>query len=139
MKLFLDMSYFVKSACFFIVFSLFGLGSCNRTVVVEGFPESFGGIGLELHIKHGVPTVVRTLANSPASFAGVLINDRILAVDQIPTKDRSLGDVVMQLRGEPDTQVVLLVERDGGQLTIAVRRTAMEKTEQSQQDYAPTP
>ena len=105
-------------------------------MVVEGFPESFGGIGLELHLDHDVPTVVRAMASSPASFAGVMIGDRILAVDQIPTKGRSLGDVVMQLRGEPDTQVVLFVERDSEPMTIVVRRTAMEKIKQSQ-DYVP--
>ncbi|HET6344314.1 MAG TPA: PDZ domain-containing protein [Myxococcota bacterium] len=95
---------------------------------MAGFPEAFVGVGVELRIEAGVPVVVRTLPGGPCAVAGLQAGDRLLAVGDEPTEGASLGDVVMRLRGAPDTQVLLGVQRGGARFSLLVRRQPMRKT-----------
>ena len=75
-------------------------------------------IRLEVHADdkqsfHGDEADFMELVGNVLDNAGVKKDDRLLAVDGVSTKDMSLGDVVMRLRGRPDTQVSLDVERGG--------------------------
>jgi predicted metalloprotease with PDZ domain len=108
--------------------------SCGKAEVVQGFPDTFVGVGLELRIEEGAPVVVKALPGGPAAVAGVLTGDRILAIDGESTAGKSLGDVVVRLRGEPETQVQLTMQRAKKRVLVVVRRRAMQK---SGAEYAP--
>ncbi len=110
------------------------LASCGKTEVVQSFPDSFVGVGVELKEEGGAVKVVRTLPGGPAALAGMLPGDKVLAVDGASTSDMSLGDVVMRLRGEPETQVQLTVLRQAERITVVVRRRGMQKAGEG---YAP--
>jgi len=106
------------------------LPACSHSEVVEGFPDNFVGVGVELQIVRGRPTVVRTLKGGPAAIAGAKKGDRIMAVDEVSTEDMSLGNVVMLLRGMPETQVTLAIDRRGVRVILVLRRQKMRKVNQ---------
>ncbi len=101
--------------------------ACADTQVVESFPEQFAGVGLELKIQGGWPEVVAPLAGGSAAAAGVKKGDRIVAIDGASTEGLSLGDVVVRLRGKPESQVTLTLLRDKKQMLVVVRRQVMKK------------
>ena len=110
--------------------------ACKHKEVVAAFPESFVGVGLQLKIESATPVVERALPGGSAEQAGVLAGDRVLAIDGVSTNGLSLGDVVMKLRGPPDSQVSLAIDRQGQRLIIALRRAKMVK---GQSDYGAAP
>jgi C-terminal processing protease CtpA/Prc len=86
-------------------------------------------------MQNGKPVVVRTLPGGPAAQAGVLPLDVVTDVDGRGVSGLGLGDVVMLLRGAPDTQVALGVRRAQQRLILILRRQALHKGET---DYQPT-
>jgi C-terminal processing protease CtpA/Prc len=99
----------------------------SKKTQVAGFPDSFVGVGVELRMERDVPVVVRTLAGGPSAEAGLLPGDRLLAVGDDATEGLSLGDVVMRLRGAPNSQVVLALQRGTVHFTVLVRRQPMRR------------
>jgi carboxyl-terminal processing protease len=73
----------------------------------------FGGLGLVVAMKDGFVTIVAPMDDTPGFRAGILSGDRIVKVEGQSVKKVPLPDVVKQLRGKPDTQVNLTVERAG--------------------------
>jgi carboxyl-terminal processing protease len=71
----------------------------------------FGGLGLVVVLRDGHITVVAPMEDTPGFRAGILTGDRIIKVGGKSVENQSLSDVVKQLRGDPDTQVQLTVER----------------------------
>ena len=73
----------------------------------------FGGIGIEITIKDGFPTVITAIEDTPAFKAGMKANDHIIRIDGKSTKNMSLMDVVRLIRGQKGKAVVLTVVREG--------------------------
>ena len=110
-----------------ILVAVIAAAGCQKKVV-EAFPETFVGVGVELTMKDDAAEVVRVLPGGSAGEAGVLPGDRVTAVDGVATRNKKLGDVVMAIRGRPGTQVTLAVSRQQERLLIVVRRRGMSKT-----------
>jgi carboxyl-terminal processing protease len=64
-------------------------------------------------MKNNFITVVAPMDDSPGFRAGIISGDRIVKIDGKSVENISLPDAVKQLRGKPDTQVSLTVERPG--------------------------
>ena len=109
---------------------------CSKAKVVDPFPTSFGGVGLELRIEGDTPIVIRALPGGAADEAGLQPGDPIIAIDGISTKGLHLGDVIMRLRGQPETQVSLTVQRKQQRVTVVMLRRNMTKTDA---DYRASP
>jgi len=73
----------------------------------------FGGIGIEITIKDGFPTVITPIGDTPAYKAGMKSGDHIIKIDGKPTKNMSLVDVVKLIRGAKGKPVTLTVVREG--------------------------
>lgn len=73
----------------------------------------FGGIGIEITIKDGFPTVITAIEDTPAFKAGLKSNDQILRIDSKPTKGMGLVDVVKLIRGQKGKPVALTIMREG--------------------------
>lgn len=90
----------------------------------ESFHQSlegeFEGIGAELTVEDGLLTVVSPLKGSPAEEAGLLPKDIIYMVDGKPTSDMTLFDAIQSIRGEPNTEVKLIVIREGADEPIEI-------------------
>lgn len=81
-------------------------GHLNETI-----SSSFEGIGAEIQERNGFITVVSPIKNSPAEKAGILPNDRIIAVDGQNIQGKSASEAVLLIRGEKGTEVTLTVQR----------------------------
>jgi len=73
----------------------------------------FEGVGLEITKRDGVITVVTPYEGTPAFRQGLKPNDRIIAVDGLPTKGMRVMDVSGKIRGKKDKEVTLTIERQG--------------------------
>ncbi len=67
------------------------------------------GIGLELGTKDGQIIVIAPLEDTPASRAGLLPGDFIIAIDGESTANMSMDTAVSKIRGKAGTQVVLMI------------------------------
>jgi carboxyl-terminal processing protease len=73
----------------------------------------FGGIGIEITIKDGFPTVITPIEDTPAYKAGLKAGDQIIRIDSKPSKNMSIMDVVKIIRGAKGKPVVLTIWREG--------------------------
>lgn len=71
------------------------------------------GVGMELTVREGKLVVVSPLKDTPAEKAGILPGDFVYLVDGQPTSEMTLFDAIMAIRGEPGTEVVLTMLREG--------------------------
>lgn len=73
----------------------------------------FGGLGIEVIARDGVLYVITPILDSPAFKAGVMVGDRIIKLEGVPTENMSLKEAVKRLRGEPNTSVTITVIHQG--------------------------
>ncbi len=79
----------------------------------EEISGSFGGVGMEIDIVDGVPTVVAPLKGTPADKAGVLAGDKIIEIDGQSAIKMSTEEAVKLIRGEVGTTVAVTFIRKG--------------------------
>ncbi|MDD3065226.1 MAG: S41 family peptidase [Endomicrobiaceae bacterium] len=72
---------------------------------------SYGGIGLRITMQDNVLTVLTPMADTPAYFAGILPDDKIVKIDSTATEGMSSDEAVKLMRGNPGTKVVLTIFR----------------------------
>jgi carboxyl-terminal processing protease len=73
----------------------------------------FGGLGIEVTQDNGVLKVISAIDGTPAAMAGILTNDKIVAVDGMDTSGLTLDQEVAKMRGEINTPIILTIARDG--------------------------
>ncbi|HUM12274.1 MAG TPA: MXAN_5808 family serine peptidase [Myxococcaceae bacterium] len=73
----------------------------------------FGGLGFVIQMKESNLTVVRVLAKTPASRAGIKKDDQIKKIGEESTVNMDLNEAVSKLRGPVDSRVTITVERKG--------------------------
>jgi carboxyl-terminal processing protease len=74
---------------------------------------SFGGLGLEVEPGEDGVRIVAPMPGSPGERAGLRAGDRIVQVDEQPLRGVPLADAIARMRGQPGTQVSLVVRRVG--------------------------
>lgn len=79
----------------------------------ESTEGAFGGIGIEVGLEDGRLTVITPIDETPASRAGLQARDVILEIDDEPTDRLSLQESVTLMRGEPGSEIHLLILRSG--------------------------
>lgn len=71
------------------------------------------GIGASVEVANGWLTIVSPMAGSPALKAGVRAGDQIRVIDGQTTKDEPIDKSIDRLMGNPNTNVVVVVHREG--------------------------
>ena len=71
----------------------------------------FNGLGIEVSMKNGLPTVIAAMEDTPAAKAGVLSGDQILRINGISTERMDLQDAINVLRGPPGAKITLTLLR----------------------------
>src|SRR3954471_14466748 len=71
----------------------------------------FNGLGIEVSMKNGLPTVVTAMEDTPAAKAGILSGDQILRINGISTERMDLQDAINVLRGPAGAKVSLTLLR----------------------------
>lgn len=72
---------------------------------------SFGGVGIRITIQNNELTVVTPMPDTPAYYAGILPEDKIIKIDDKSTQDITSDEAVKLMRGNPGTKVVLTIYR----------------------------
>jgi len=75
----------------------------------------FGGIGIQIGIKDKKLTVIAPLKGTPAYRAGLKNFDWIVQIDGKSTKDMSLQEAVILIRGKKGTKVTLTIISKGSE------------------------
>src|SRR3984893_1636053 len=71
----------------------------------------FNGLGIEVSMKSGLPTVVTPMEDTPAARAGILSGDQILKINGTSTEKMDLQEAINLLRGAPGQKVTLTLMR----------------------------
>jgi len=79
----------------------------------ENTTGEFGGLGVEVGISNGFITIISPVDGSPADVAGIQAGDIVIKIDDTPTTDITIEETTELMRGEPGTDVVLTVLREG--------------------------
>ncbi|MBM3559127.1 MAG: PDZ domain-containing protein [Alphaproteobacteria bacterium] len=90
----------------------------------------FGGIGVSIRMDESEARVVEVIADTPAAEAGIVPDDRVVAVEGRPVAGWTQQTLVDALRGEPGAPVALTIRRNGqadSQFRL-VRRKIVPKT-----------
>ncbi|MFJ7826402.1 S41 family peptidase [Psychrobacillus sp. NPDC096623] len=82
----------------------------------ENISSSFQGIGAEIQERDGIINIVSPIKNSPAEKAGLMPNDKIIAVDGKDIKGYSASEAVLLIRGSKGTEVTLSIQRGNNAL-----------------------
>ena len=90
----------------------------------------YSGVGLDVSVDDGRVTVVRPLEGAPAERAGILPNDVVVSVDDVPIDPDNTQEAIGRMRGEAGTTVTLDVMRDGedDSLRFALTRAEVRLT-----------
>jgi len=80
------------------------------------------GIGAEVQILDGWLTIASPLDGSPSWKAGVMAGDRVIKIDGNSTEGKTIDDAIEVLMGQPNTKVVITVERETETLDIEIIR-----------------
>jgi carboxyl-terminal processing protease len=86
----------------------------------------FNGLGIEVSMKNGLPTVITAMEDTPAAKAGILSGDQILRINGISTERMDLQDAINVLRGPTGRKVTLTLLRPS---TKEIKDYTLERAE----------
>ena len=86
----------------------------------------FNGLGVEVTMRNGLPTVISAMEDTPAAKAGILSGDQVLKVNGSSTERMELQDVVNALRGPIGRKVTLTLLRPS---TKEIKEYTLERVE----------
>ncbi len=95
--------------------------------VYEQIEGNFVGLGVELKAEAGALLIVHVIPGSPAERAGIVANDRIVAVDGKSTADLSTDEAASMLTGAEGSWVQVTAYTSGQQPRVLnIRREHVE-------------
>src|SRR5947207_14735512 len=92
----------------------------------EDTRSRFNGLGIEVSMKNGLPTVITAMEDTPAARAGILSGDQILKINGASTERMDLQDAINILRGPAGRRVTLTLLRTS---TKEIKDYALERAE----------
>lgn len=90
----------------------------------------FGGVGVEISLDDGFIRVITPIDDTPAEKAGIKAGDLITRLDDESVQSMGLDEAIDRMRGEPGTDIVLTILRDGEEkpLNITITRDVIQVT-----------
>src|SRR6266513_1419644 len=92
----------------------------------EDTRSRFNGLGIEVSMKNGLPTVITAMEDTPAARAGILSGDQILKINGASTERMDLQDAINILRGPSGRRVTLTLLRPS---TKEIKDYTLERAE----------
>jgi carboxyl-terminal processing protease len=83
----------------------------------------FGGLGIEVTMEDGLLKVVAPIDETPAAKAGIMANDIITHLDDVPVQGLALDQAVEKMRGPENSKIKLKIVRKGQDKPIEVSIT----------------
>ncbi len=96
--------------------------------LLETSKGEFQGVGMEIAIKDGYPTVISPLEGTPAYEAGIKAGDKIVKIDGFSAKGLSGEETQQKIRGPKGSIIKLTVLREGvrDSLEFNIKRGVIE-------------
>src|SRR5262245_15646577 len=82
--------------------------------------EMIDGIGIDVPRRKGRPVIISPTEGSPAGKAGIEPGDVIKRVDGVEVGPLEFDDAVSRMQGPAGSEVVLVVDRRGRELTFRI-------------------
>lgn len=97
-------------------------------ILSQDLEGSFQGIGATVDMIDGYLVIIEPLQDSPAALAGLLPGDVVLEVDGQSLEGMGLMEAIALIRGPRDSEVRLLVHREGMSepLEVDITRTTID-------------
>ncbi len=87
----------------------------------------FGGLGIEITKRGGFVTIITPIYGTPAYRKGLLPGDKIVKINGELLRNPNLNDVVKKLRGEPGTDVTVMILRGVDKIiTVTITRDVIK-------------
>ena len=83
--------------------------------------RGFIGVVLGTDVRTGMPLVSMVYPNSPSQLAGLQPGDVIVRVDGRETRGLPLLEVSRMIRGQPNSEVILSIERPSKRVSLEVK------------------
>ncbi len=80
---------------------------------LEDGKGEFQGLGIEITLENGVPTIIAAIEDTPAFKAGLKSGDKIIKIDGEATRNISMIKTVKKMRGPKGSKVTLTIMREG--------------------------
>jgi carboxyl-terminal processing protease len=88
--------------------------------------EEINGIGIDVEKRKNRLVIISPIEGSPAARAGVEPGDVIKRVDGVEVGTLEFDEAVSRMQGPPGSEVVLVIDRRGRELTFRLRRSRYE-------------
>jgi carboxyl-terminal processing protease len=88
------------------------LGADAMADMRERTSGQFGGLGVQITSENGYIKVIEPNEDGPGDRAGILENDLITHIDGVHIQGMDLSDAIDFLKGEPQTEVTITIQRD---------------------------
>ncbi|HVA99193.1 MAG TPA: S41 family peptidase [Bacteroidia bacterium] len=82
----------------------------------------YGGIGALIRQKGDYIYIAEPYEGYPAQKAGLMAGDKILEIDGVSVKGKNADEIGKFLKGQPNTSIKMLVERNGQNIEKTVQR-----------------
>lgn len=92
----------------------------------EAVDGSYVGIGVTVGQRDGKNCVVDMFKDSPAKKAGMKVNDVFVKVGDKDVTKLSLTELSKLIKGKSGTAIKIVVQRDGKEVDLVVKRAAVE-------------
>ena len=79
----------------------------------EGTTGQFGGLGIEITMEDGYVKIISPIDDTPAKKAGLLAGDLIIQLDEKSVRGMTINKAIKIMRGEPGTDIDLMIARTG--------------------------
>lgn len=83
------------------------------TSLQETTTGNYGGLGLEVGLEDGFVKVIAPMDDTPAEKAGIESGDLIMQLNEKPVRGISLPEAIDSMRGEPGSEIKLMILRKG--------------------------
>lgn len=108
-------------------FSVYFSDATDGETFAEAVSGEYGGIGVGLQqLSTGQKHISTVYEGGPAEKAGIQVGDIILKVENKDVTSMSLNDIVKLMRGEENTNVTLVISRNGIEKTFTMTRAIIE-------------
>jgi len=97
--------------------------------LTEQVTGNYFGIGAQIQRRDDYPMIIAPFPGSPAERAGLHTGDRVVEIDGVKTKGWMNDEVTKALRGPPESEVTLVIERPGDpqRMTLKVKRSGVHR------------
>ena len=81
--------------------------------LTEQTTGNYIGIGAQIQRRDDYPMIIAPFPGSPAERAGLRTGDRVVEIDSVKTRGWTNDEVTRALRGPPESEVTVVIERPG--------------------------